>query len=120
MRREWPFLISVATTALFLLFGKTWLADLSSALWTALMLIWLFAVILLSSFAVVRHAEHLAARLGEPLGTLILTLAVTGIEVILIAAMMYVGKGNSTVARDAMFGVVMIVLNGMVGLSLVL
>jgi Ca2+:H+ antiporter len=51
---------------------------------------------------------------------LILTLAVTGIEVILIAAMMYAGKGNSELARDAMLAVVMIVLNGMVGLSLVL
>src|SRR4030095_4424422 len=55
-----------------------------------------------------------------PLGTLILTLAVTGIEVIMIAAMMYAGKGNSALARDAMFAVVMIVLNGMVGLSLLL
>src|SRR6185436_17173007 len=88
--------------------------------WLAFMLVWLFAVIVLSAFAVVRHAEHFAHRLGEPLGTLILTLAVTGIEVTLIAAMMYAGKGNSALARDAMFSVMMIVLNGMVGLSLVL
>ncbi len=84
------------------------------------LLAWLFGVILLSAFAVVRHAESLAAKLGEPLGTLILTLSVTGIEVMMITAVMCAGDGNSTVARDAMFAVVMIVLNGMVGLSLLL
>ena len=35
----------------------------------------------------------------------------------MIAALMY-KAGNETLARDAMFAVVMIVLNGMVGLSL--
>jgi Ca2+:H+ antiporter len=74
----------------------------------------------MSAFAVVRHAESLAERLGEPLGTLVLTLAVTGIEVSIITAALFTGKGNPTLARDAMFAVVMIVLNGMVGLSLLL
>lgn len=77
-------------------------------------------MIILSAFAVLRHAELLAARLGEPLGTVILTLSVTGIEVMMIAAFMYTGSGNAALARDAMFAVVMIVLNGMVGLSLLL
>ena len=84
------------------------------------MLLWPFTAILLSSFAVVRHAESLAVKLGEPLGTLILTLSVTGIEVMMIAAVMYTGHGSGTLARDAMLAVVMIVLNGMVGLSLLL
>ena len=118
--REWPLLMNMTTTALFLGFGPGWLADLSNSLWFAFILMWLFTVILLSAFAVVRHAENLADRLGEPLGTLILTLAVTGIEVMMIAAVMYAGHGNSALARDAMFAVVMIVLNGMVGLSLLL
>ena len=120
MRREWPLLISVATAALFLAFGESWLGDLSHPVWFTVVLGWLFAVILLSAFAVVRHAELLAGKLGEPLGTLILTLAVTGIEVTMIVAFMYTGKGNPALARDAMFAVVMIVMNGMVGLSLVL
>ena len=38
----------------------------------------------------------------------------------MIAAIMYAGKGNSALARDAMMAVVMIVLNGMVGVSLIL
>ena len=76
--------------------------------------------ILLAAFSIVRHAESLAIKLGEPLGTLVLTLSATGIEVSIIAASMFTGKGYPTLARDSMFAVVMIVLNGMVGLSLLL
>jgi Ca2+:H+ antiporter len=119
-KREWPLLASFTTTALFYAFGGRWFADLSSALWYGFLLAWLFGAILLSAFAVVRHADLLAAKLGEPLGTLILTLAVTGMEVMMIAAVMYTGKGNAAFARDAMFAVVMIVMNGMVGLALLL
>ena len=120
LRREWPLLASVTTIALFYAFGERWFADLSGAFRYSFLLAWLFAAILISAFAVVRHAEHLARKLGEPLGTLILTLAVTGIEVVMIAAVMYTGRENPTFARDAMFAVVMIVMNGMVGLALVL
>jgi Ca2+:H+ antiporter len=120
LRREWLLAVAFATTALFLLFGKGWLADLSNPLWFALMLVWLFAVILASAFAVVHHAESLAIRLGEPLGTLVLTLSVIGIEVMMISAVMLTGEGKPALARDAMFGVAMIVLNGMIGLSLLL
>lgn len=120
MRREWPLLVSAFTAALFLVFGKAWLDDLSQPAWFAFVLGWLFAVILLAAFAVVRHAELLAKKLGEPLGTLILTLAVTGIEVAMITALMFTGPGNPALARDSMFAVVMIVMNGMVGLTLVI
>src|ERR1700727_1533696 len=120
LRREWVLAVAFATTALFLLFGKAWLADLSNPLWFTFMLVWLFAVIMGSAFAIVHHAESLAVRLGEPLGTLVLTLAVIGIEVMMISAVMLTGESKPALARDAMFGVVMIVLNGMVGLALLL
>ncbi len=120
IRREWPIGMAWLTTALFLAFGSGWLRDLSNPWWFAFLLIWLFGAILSSAFAVVRHAEALAEMLGEPFGTLLLTLAVTGIEVAMIASVMYAGSGSAALARDAMFAVVMIVLNGMVGLSLVL
>ena len=120
LRREWALAANLATTALFLLFGGDWLADFSSPAWYAFMFAWLFAVILASAFAVVRHAEAVAEKLGEPAGTLVLTLCVTGIEVMMISAVMLTGKGSATLARDAMFAVVMIVLNGMVGVSLLL
>ena len=56
--------------------------------------------------------------LGEPFGTLILTLAVISIEVSLIASIMLHGANEPTLARDTMFAVLMIILNGMVGLAL--
>jgi Ca2+:H+ antiporter len=118
LRREWALLLSLATTGLFIAYGHGWLADLARPAWFALMLGWLFVVILLSALAVVRHAEGVAVKLGEPLGTLVLTLAVVGIEVMMISAVMSAGPGNAALARDAMYAVIMIVLNGMVGLCL--
>ena len=105
----------------FLVFGRRWLADLSNPFWLAFLVVWLFAVILLSAFAMERHGESLAMKLGEPRGTLIMTLAATGIEVMLISAFMFNRhEDSSPFARDALFAVVMIVLNGLVGISLLL
>ncbi|MHC5028853.1 MAG: calcium:cation antiporter [Planctomycetota bacterium] len=61
-----------------------------------------------------------AILLGEPLGTLILTVSVITIEVILILAVMLTGENNPVLARDTMFAVIMVVLNGMAGLSIFL
>ncbi|PYJ98409.1 MAG: calcium:proton antiporter, partial [Verrucomicrobia bacterium] len=69
---------------------------------------------------VVRHADYLAVKCGEPYGTLILTLSAISIEVMTISAAMLHGANNPTLARDAMFAVIMIALNGLVGLSLLL
>ena len=80
----------------------------------------LFAVILWLAFAVVRHADCLAVLLGEPYGTLILTVSVIGIEVVMISAVMLTGEDNPALARDTMFAVHMIVLNGMVGITMLL
>jgi Ca2+:H+ antiporter len=82
--------------------------------------LWLFAVILWSAISVVRHADSLAIKFGEPYGTLILTLAAISIEVVMISVAMLHGANNPTLARDAMFAVIMIALNGLVGLSLLL
>src|ERR1700744_806911 len=84
---------------------------------------WLFAVVLLvilfgTVFAAVHHAEVLAERIGEPFGTLLLTLSVTIIEVALIATIMLGAKAVPTLARDTVFAVVMIVCNGLVGVCI--
>ena len=84
----------------------------------ALLFLGLMAVILWSAFGVVSEADHLAESLREPLGTLILTLAIVLIEVALISAVMLGGKDAPTLGRDTMFAVLMIVLNGIVGLGL--
>src|SRR5262245_21069368 len=83
----------------------------------------LFAIVLLvilfgTVFAAVHHSEVIAERIGEPYGTLLLTLAVTIIEVALIATIMLGDKPAPTLARDTVFAVVMIVCNGLVGLCI--
>ena len=110
LRQEYPLLLSVLSMALFMAFGKGWLADLGSPAWYAFMLAWLLVVILMSAFAIVRHAESLASILGEPLGTLVLTLSIIGVEVLMISAVMLSGDGNPTMARDTMTSVIMILL----------
>jgi Ca2+:H+ antiporter len=112
--------IAWATVALFYLFGNRWLSDMNSAVQSAVLFIWLFTVILWCAFGVVKEADHLAELLHEPLGTLILTLSIVIIEVALIAAMALAGKSAPTLGRDTMFAVLMIVLNGAVGLCLLL
>ena len=88
IRREWPLAASLATTVVFLALGDRWLADLGSLAWFSLMLGWLFGAILVSAFAVVRHAEVLAEQVHEPFGTLVLTLSMSGMEMMMIAAVM--------------------------------
>ncbi len=69
-------------------------------------------------FTAVRHAETIEHRLGQPLGTLVLTIAVTCIEVSILSQMVLQGDDNPTVARETIFSAVMIVCNGLVGLCL--
>ena len=119
LRTEWTWLIVGATALLFQFFGDAWTADLTSPLKLGGIFVWLFVVILLAAFNVVRHADALAIKLGEPLGTLILTLSVISIEVLMISAVMLTGSNQPTLGRDTMFAVTMIVLNGLVGLALI-
>lgn len=69
--------------------------------------------------AAVHHAEVVAHRVGEPFGTLVLAVAVTLIEVALIVSLMISGGPETTaLARDTVFAAVMIILNGIVGVCL--
>jgi Ca2+:H+ antiporter len=118
--REWPLALAVATLTLALL-GKGWIATaLDQPVLLIALLVTLCAVILAAAVAIVRHADVLAHRLGEPAGTLLLTLAVTGLEVAMVAFVMSTGEEKPTLARDTMFAVVMLVLNGFLGLALLL
>jgi Ca2+:H+ antiporter len=117
IRREWVLLAGYATTAAFLMKGHDWLGTDPGLGFGWLLFLWLFAVMLAASFSVVRHADHLAEMLREPVGTIILTLAVTSIEVMMISALMLNGN-NPTLARDTMFSVVMVVLGGLLGTAL--
>ncbi|HEY2529376.1 MAG TPA: ionic transporter y4hA [Xanthobacteraceae bacterium] len=78
-------------------------------------------VIMLGAIAAaVRHADVIAHRLGEPFGTLVLTLAVTVIEVALIESVVLTPTSSPALARDTVFAVIMIVCNGLVGLCILL
>ena len=77
-------------------------------------------LVLLMARGVAHHADQLAERLGEPLGTLVLTGSVIVIELALIASTMLTGESNPTLARDSMFSVLMIVLTGVKGLTVIL
>ena len=72
-----------------------------------------------SVISAVHHAEVIAHKVGEPFGTLVLALSVTIIEVALIVSMMLSGgEATAALARDTVFAAVMIILNGIIGISL--
>ncbi len=120
LRSEIGILFGLMTTTIIYTFGQAWLLDLSNPIKFTLLFIWFFTTMLWLSFRVVNHADCLAIILGEPFGTLILTLSVISIEVVMITAVMLTGESSITLARDTMFSVFMIVLNGILGLTLVI
>jgi Ca2+:H+ antiporter len=71
--------------------------------------------------AAVHHAEVVAHRVGEPYGTIILAIAVTLLEASIIVSLMLAGgKGADTYAMNTLFAAVMLILNGILGLSMVI
>lgn len=98
----------------FVVLLLSWGSYFSTGVYLALMVILAMAVL-----SAVHHAEVIAARLGDPLGSIVLAIAVTIIEVGLIIMLMISGKGqNHTLLRDTIFAVVIITLNIVVGLSI--
>src|SRR5512145_1529891 len=84
------------------------------ALWGLLLVI--LAAIIGVAFRIAHHAEVLAMRLGEPYGTLILTLAAVSVEVVILVVLLQ-GAPNPTLARDTVFAAVMFDINGILGLA---
>ena len=112
----WSWMAPLTATALLVLSFSGVLAPTSGIL-LALSAIMLGATV----FSAVHHAEVVAARVGEPYGSIILAVAVTVIEVALIVSILLSQvPGSEAVARDTVYSAVMIVLNGFVGLCLVL
>lgn len=105
--------------AAFTVFGPAWLAAPLTPLVALAAFLALFLTILAASFGVVQEADGLAHQLGEPYGTLILTLSIVLIEVILIASVL-LGPGEfPTIGRDSIFAVMMIIVNLVMGICLV-
>src|SRR5205809_1259302 len=109
--RHWTWLVPVSALALFLVALAVGVGTLLALLCGAALV---GAVIV-----AVHHAEVVAHRLGEPLGTLVLALAVTAIETALILSMMLAGGADMAVlARDAIYAAVMIICTGVVGICI--
>jgi len=106
--------LAVALVAIVTAAHYDFTPSVAGLIFAAVLLVILFGTV----FAAVHHAEVIAHELGEPFGTLLLTLSVTIIEVALIATIMLGDKAAPALARDTVFAVVMIVCNGLVGICI--
>lgn len=120
IRGEVALLIGLGTATIFLAGGSQFVELVAHPVVMIVVFIWLFAVILWSAVSAARHADCLAIKWGEPYGTLILTLSAITIEVVVVSTAMLHGENNPTLGRDTVFSVIMIALNGFVGLCLLM
>lgn len=120
IRKEWPLLLgAVVLIGLQTTHLLDWLL-LQSATLVLGGLGGLSLLILLLARRIASQADQLAEKLGEPIGTLVLTGSVILIELALVTSTMLSGESNPTLARDSMFSVLMIVLTGVKGITLIL
>ena len=110
-----PF-VALAFAALF----HTAAFSMNGPLWDVAIPAFAIALMIPTALVSLAHAESVGERLGEPYGTLLLTIAVTAIEVSLITFVMLHGENIPTLARESVFSVVMIVMTGGIGLCLML
>ncbi|WP_353128032.1 calcium:proton antiporter [Parapedobacter pyrenivorans] len=103
---------------LFMVFGHSIMGESMSSTRAIVVFLVLLSTIIGAAFGVVKEADELAHRLGEPYGTLILTLSIVSIEVILISAVMLGPGENPTIGKDSIFSVMMIIMNLVIGLCI--
>ncbi|WP_240205616.1 calcium:proton antiporter [Vibrio sp. CyArs1] len=120
LKQEYTLPLGIVAIVFFKLIGDNLLNGSLSVVPYILTTGLLFYVVMTAIFAVVRHSDALAIKLGDPYGTLILTLSVVLLEVIMVSSVMLTGESNPVLARDTMFAVVMAVLNGFVGITLLI
>ena len=113
--KEYSLVAAVPAGALLL-----WLNTVSGVLPLVALNAVSIAAILGSAFSVVRHADVLAHRFGEPFGSLILSLAIVTLEVGLISILMLSGAAGPALMRDTIYSVIMIVMAGFIGFALLL
>jgi Ca2+:H+ antiporter len=120
IRAEVCFFLGLGTVAIFFGTGNRLVEIVGHPMGLIVVFVWLFGVILWSAVSVARHADCLAIKWGEPYGTLVLTLSAIAIEVVMVSTAMLHGENNPALGRDSIFSVIMIALNGLVGLVLLL
>src|SRR5699024_811074 len=104
---------------LILSLASSFLASGLSTPLVVLVLAAIVAVMIVCSGGVVTQAEHLAPRLGDAYGTLVLTISIVAIEAILIPAVLLGSSAHQPVARSSVRATVMIVLILVIGLALI-
>jgi Ca2+:H+ antiporter len=112
--------VAWVTVALFLLFGSAWLGDPIPRAVAGVLFLWLFVTMVWSAFGAIQVADSLAEILGEPLGSLVLTLTIIGLEGVLIGIAMLTSDAGATIGRDTLMGANMIMINFAGGLALFL
>jgi len=112
---EKAFLLAVLTLIILSIIGNGSIVK-ESLIIESILFFLVFSIIIIAAMGVVHHAELLAHKLGEPYGTMILTLSAVTVEIIMVSAMMLHGDADSEIARDTIFSTLMILLNGLTGL----
>jgi Ca2+:H+ antiporter len=103
--------VAWTSVAAFLVFGDAWLAEGASNALSAALFVWIFVVMLWSSFGVIGEADILAEILGEPAGSLVLALSIIIIEAVLIGAAILSSDEGATKGRDTLLAANMIMIN---------
>lgn len=120
IKNELSTVIAFVSLLIIFLFVDFKAGVLSSISVSIIFFLLVLAIILYAAIGVVHHAEALAHLFGEPYGTLILTLSAVAVEIIMVLAMIFHGDPDPTLARDTVFSTLMILVNGLVGISLFL
>jgi len=118
LKQEKTFFIALVTLVSIYLFLDFNLVILNSIPASVVFFVVVLGVIMYAAIGVVHHAEMLAHLLGEPYGTLILTLSAVFVEIIMVLAMIFHGDPDPTLARDTVFSTLMILVNGLIGVAL--
>ena len=117
LRREWSLMVAAVALGVFWPLEHTVLAAGQAP--SLVVSVLLVAAILFASVRVAHHAETLAERLGEPYGTMVLTLSAVLVEVVILAIIMNESP-SPTLARDTIYSAVMLDINALLGLSALL
>jgi len=117
LRHEWALLVAALALAVswpleHAIVGAGQMPSLAAS-------VLLIAAILFASVRVAHHAETLAERLGEPYGTMVLTLSAVLVEVVILAIIMSESP-SPTLARDTIYSAVQLDINALLGLSALL
>ncbi len=114
LKEEWPLFAALAAGVAGFTLEHAALDAGGAVLWSLFGLV--LAAVIGVAFRIAHHAEVLAVRLGEPYGTLVLTVSAVSVEVVILVAML-TDSHSPTLARDTVFSAVMLDINGILGIA---